>query len=130
MALDESFTNMLNKIEVRGVEFLVEISQYIKRNPNATFASIIENYRDREKIRNRLLELAPSDSKYEADDDSAFSDRAIKERFIGALNKLIDLTNKIQLEELTSSNSAKSMNDEQKQKLLAIINRRNKRESI
>ncbi|MEQ8426306.1 MAG: DNA primase [Gammaproteobacteria bacterium] len=120
LALDHSINDTLAHIEIRGIEFLREIVSYVNQNPRATYANIIENYRDREKIHKRLVELAPSDSKYEADDDSAFTDDAIHDRFFGALKKLVELTERRHFDELTDMKSTSELSEEQKLRLRSM----------
>lgn len=123
LALDESLDKKLAEIEIRGIEFLVEIVKYIQNNPNTTIAGITENYRDREKIRQRLIELAPSESKY---GDEDFSDEAIRESFIDSLKKLKELTNQSKLREVANIHSVVELTEEMKSELRSLVeNRKN-----
>lgn len=101
LALDDSLDEKLSAIEIRGIEFLIEIVKYIQSNPNTTIAGITENYRDREKVRNRLIELAPSESQY---GDEDFSDEAIRDSFHYSLKKLREMTIHSKLRELGNMN--------------------------
>ncbi len=124
IALDDSLKDKLSKIEVHGIEFLVNIVKYIQHNPNATFAGIIENYRDRPKIRDRLTELAPKDSQYGTDDDSIFSDESISDRFSGSLRELEKKTYKERLREIGDINSIKGLTDDEKNEILSVVQKK------
>lgn len=122
LALDNSLEGKLTEIEIRGIEFLSEIVTYIKSNPNATIAGITENYRDREKIRNRLIELAPSESQYGEDDE--FSDEAIESSFFDAIDKLIHLTNQTKLRQFRNISTLEELSEDRKNELRSIVERK------
>ncbi len=124
LALEESLIEKLSEINIRGIEFLIEIVRYIQSNPKATIASITENYRDREKIRRRLIELAPSESQYTADDN--FSDESLRDRFFDALDKLIQLTHRSKLQEYANVNSTSDLTEEMKKELRSLVSGRKK----
>jgi DNA primase len=121
LALEESLEEKLSEIDIRGIEFLIEIVKYIHSNPNATIAGITENYRDREKIRNRLIELAPSESQY-GDDD--FSDDAIRNSFFDAIKKLKEMTNQSKLREFANIESMQELSEENKNELRSLVENR------
>jgi DNA primase len=124
LALDESLDEILSNIDIRGIEFLIEIVKYIQSNPNTTIAGITENYRDRDKIRMRLIELAPSESQYAADDN--FSDENIRDSFHDALEKLKEMTNQSKLRAFGKINSTEELTDEMKNELRSLVeNRKN-----
>jgi DNA primase len=124
LALDETLDEKLSNIETNGIEFLIEIIKYIQSNPNTTIAGITENYRDREKIRRRLIELAPSESQYAADDN--FSDENIRDSFHDALEKLKEMTNQSKLRAFGNINSTEELTDEMKNELRSLVeNRKN-----
>ncbi len=122
LALDKSLDERLSGIEIRGIEFLSEIVKYIQSNPNTTMAGITENYREREKIRQRLIELAPSDSQYAADDN--FSDEDIRDSFIKSLEKLKEMTNQSKLRAFGNINSTEELTDEMKTELRSLVESR------
>jgi hypothetical protein len=124
LALDESLDEKLSKIEIRGVEFLIEIVKYIQTNPNTTIAGITENYRDREKIRQRLIELAPSESQYAADDN--FSDENTRISFLDSLKKLKEMTNQSKLREFANVSSMEELTEEKKNALRLLVENRKK----
>ncbi len=121
LALESSLDEKLLEINIRGIEFLTEIVKYIQSNPNTTIAGITENYRDREKIRKRLIELAPSESQY-GDDD--FSDEAIRDSFFDAIMKLIELTNQSKLRQFANVSSLEELSEEKKNELRSILEKK------
>ncbi len=122
LALDQSLDKKLSEIDIKGIEFLIEIVKYIQSNPNTTIAGITENYRDREKIRKRLIELAPSESQYGSDDD--FSDTAIHDSFIDSLKKLKEMTNQSKLHEFRNINSMEELTEEKKKELRSLVEKK------
>jgi len=122
LALDNSLDEKISEINIRGIEFLSEIIKYIQSNPKATIAGITENYRDREKIRKRLVELAPSDSQY--GDDDEFSDDAIRTSFFDAIDKLIELTNQSKLRQFANVSSLEELSEEKKNELREIVEKK------
>jgi DNA primase len=122
LALEDSLNERLAAINIRGIEFLVEIVKYIQSNPSATIAAITENYRDREKIRRRLIELAPSESQYAADDN--FSDESTRDGFFDALAKLKELTNQSKLREFANIHSLEELTEEMKDELRSLVSNR------
>jgi DNA primase len=124
LALEDSLDEKLSQIEIRGIEFLIEIINYIQSNPNATIAAITENYRDREKIRKRLIELAPSESQYSADDN--FTDESIRDSFFDSLAKLKDMTNQSKLRAFGNINSTEELTEEMKNELRSLVSNRKK----
>jgi DNA primase len=119
LALDDMLDKKLSEINIKGIEFLIEIVKYIQGNPNTTIAGITENYRDREKIRKRLIELAPSESQYGSDDD--FSDAAIRNSFHDSLKKLKEMTNQSKLREFGNINSMEELTEEKKKELRSLV---------
>ncbi len=119
LALDDSLDKKLSEINIKGIEFLIEIVKYIQSNPNTTIAGITENYRDREKVRKRLIELAPSESQYGSDDD--FSDTAIHDSFIDSLKKLKEMTNQSKLRQFRNVNSMEELSEEKKKELRSLV---------
>lgn len=124
LALDKSINKLLDKIKIDGIEFLADLIKYIQQNPKATYASIIEHYRDREKIKNRLLELSPYITSYEIDDKHDFLDKILKDQFLGILNKLVILTDRALFKNLANIDSTKKLSEEQKQKLLLMVEKK------
>ncbi len=122
LALDESLDRKLAEIDIRGIEFLIEIIRYIQTNPNTTIAGITENYRDREKVRNRLIELAPADSQYGSDDD--LSDEAIKIRFLDSLENLMEMTYQSKIREFANVNSMDELTEEKKEELRSLFEKK------
>jgi DNA primase len=122
LALDDSLDKMISEIDIRGIEFLSEIITYIQSNPNATIAGITENYRDRENIRRRLIELAPSESLY--GDDDSFSDEAIHKSFFDSINKLIEMTNQTKLRQFGNVSSIGELTEEMKNELRSLVKKR------
>ena len=118
LALDESLESKLAEIKIKGIEFLIEIVKYIQSNPNTTIAGITENYRDREKIRQRLIELAPSESQYAADDN--FSDDNLRESFLNSLEKLKEKTNQSKLHAFGNLSSTEELTDKMKNELRSL----------
>lgn len=124
LALEDSLNEKLSEINIRGIEFLIEIVSYIQSNPNATIAGITENYRDREKIRRRLIELSPSETQYAADDN--FSDENIRDSFLDALSKLKQMTNQSKLREFANISSTDELTEEMKSELRSLVSSRKK----
>ncbi len=122
LALDESLDRKLAEIDIRGIEFLIEIIRYIQTNPNTTIAGITENYRDREKVRNRLIELTPADSQYGSDDD--LSDEAIKIRFLDSLENLMEMTYQSKIREFADVNSMDELTEEKKEELRSLFEKK------
>jgi DNA primase len=108
LALDDTVDERLSEIEVRGIEFLIEIVRYIQSNPQTTIAGITENYRDREKIRNRLIELAPTESQY---GDEDFTDDALQASFFDSLKNLKEMTTQAKLHEFENISSEEKKNE-------------------
>jgi DNA primase len=127
LALDDSLESKLAEIKINGIEFLVEIVKYIQSNPNTTIAGITENYRDREKIRQRLIELAPSESQYAADDN--FSDENLRESFFSSLEKLKEKTNQSKLHAFGNLSSTEELTDKMKNELRSLGNNRENSEN-
>ncbi|HIF51946.1 MAG TPA: DNA primase [Thiotrichaceae bacterium] len=127
LALDDSLESKLAEIKINGIEFLVEIVKYIQSNPNTTIAGITENYRDREKIRQRLIELAPSESQYAADDN--FSDENLRESFLSSLEKLKEKTNQSKLHAFGNLSSTEELTDKMKNELRSLGNNRENSEN-
>ncbi|MBL1142591.1 MAG: DNA primase [Proteobacteria bacterium] len=124
LALEASLNEKLSEINIRGIEFLNEIVNYIQSNPNATIAGITENYRDREKIRKRLIELAPSETQYAADDN--FSDDSIRDSFFDALTKLKQVTDQSKLRQFANINSTGELTEEMKNEFRSLVSSRKK----
>ena len=118
LALDDSLNQKLSEIEVRGIEFLIEIIKYIQSNPSTTIAGITENYRDREKVRNRLIELAPSDSQY---GDADFSDELIRDSFHDSMNRLKEMTIHSKLREFGNINNMAELTEEKKREWRLLL---------
>jgi len=118
LALDDSLNQKLAEIEVRGIEFLIEIVKYIQSNPSTTIAGITENYRDREKIRNRLIELAPSESQY---GDADFSDESIRDSFLDSMNRLKEITIDSRLREFGNLSNMDELTEEKKREWRLLL---------
>ncbi len=118
LALDDSLNQKLSEIEVRGIEFLREIVKYIQSNPSTTIAGITENYRDREKVRNRLIELAPSESQY---GDADFSDESIRDSFLDSMNRLKEITIRSKLREFGNIRNMGELTEEKKREWRLLL---------
>ena len=118
LALDDSLNQRLAEIEVRGIEFLIEIVKYIQSNPSTTIAGITENYRDREKIRNRLIELAPSESQY---GDADFSDESIRDSFLDSMNRLKEITIDSRLREFGNLSNMDELTEDKKREWRLLL---------
>lgn len=118
LALDDSLNQKLLEIEVRGIEFLIEIVKYIQSNPSTTIAGITENYRDREKVRKRLIELAPSESQY---GDADFSDESIRDSFLDSMNRLKGITIHSKLREFGNISNMDELTEEKKREWRLLL---------
>jgi DNA primase len=118
LALDDSLNQKLSEIEVRGIEFLIEIVKYIQSNPSTTIAGITENYRDREKVRKRLIELAPSESQY---GDADFSDESIRDSFLDSMNRLKGITIHSKLREFGNISNMDELTEEKKREWRLLL---------
>ncbi len=118
LALDDSLNQKLSEIEVRGIEFLIEIVKYIQSNPGTTIAGITENYRDREKVRNRLIELAPSESQY---GDADFSEESIRDSFLDSMNRLKEITIHSKLREFGNISNMDELTEEKKREWRLLL---------
>ncbi len=122
LALDDSLYQKLSEIEVRGIEFLIEIVKYIQSNPSTTIAGITENYRDREKVRNRLIELAPSESQY---GDADFSDESIHDSFLDSMSRLKEITIDSKLREFGNISNMDELTEEKKREWRLLLEAKN-----
>ncbi len=118
LALDDSLNEKLSEIEVAGIEFLIDIVKYIQSNPNTTIAGITEYYRDKEKIRKRLVELVPSESLY---GEVEFSDAAIRDSFLYTLKKLRAITIHAKLREFGKIGTIKELTEEKKKEWRLLL---------
>ncbi len=118
LALVDSLNERLSEIEVRGIEFLIEIVNYIQSNPKTTLAGITENYRDREKVRNRLIELAPTESKY---GDADFSDESIRDSFFDSITRLKEITIDAKLREFGNISNMDELTEDKKQEWRLLL---------
>ena len=118
MALDDSLNQKLSEIEVRGIEFLIEIVTYIQSNPSTTIAGITENYRDRENVRKRLIELAPSESQY---GDADFSDESMRDSFFDSIKRLKGITIHSKLREFGNINNMNELTEEKKREWRSLL---------
>jgi DNA primase len=118
LALDDSLNEQLSEIEVRGIEFLIEIVKYIQSNPKTTIAGITENYRDRKKVRNRLIELAPTESQY---GDADFSDESIRDSFHDSMTRLKEITIDSKLREFGNISNMDELTEDKKQEWRLLL---------
>tara|TARA_R110002072_G_scaffold3803_3_gene27154 strand:+ start:19648 stop:21450 length:1803 start_codon:yes stop_codon:yes gene_type:complete len=118
LALDDSLNQKLSEIEVRGIEFLIEIVTYIQSNPSTTIAGITENYRDRENVRKRLIELAPSESQY---GDADFSDESMRDSFFDSIKRLKGITIHSKLREFGNINNMNELTEEKKREWRSLL---------
>lgn len=118
LALVDSLNERLSEIEVKGIEFLIEIVNYIQSNPKTTLAGITENYRDREKVRNRLIELAPTESKY---GDADFSDESIRDSFFDSITRLKEITIDAKLREFGNISNMDDLTEDKKQEWRLLL---------
>ncbi len=63
LALNIESTESLLALESSGIDFLCELIQLIKKNPNITLGGILENWRD-SKFEKRLCELASEEDEF------------------------------------------------------------------
>jgi len=63
LALNVESTESLLALESSGIDFLCELIQLIKKNPNITLGGILENWRD-SKFEKRLCELASEEDEF------------------------------------------------------------------
>lgn len=118
LALEDSLNEKLTEIEVRGIEFLIEIVDYIQSNPTTTIAGITENFRDREKVRTRLIKLAPTESQY---GDADFSDESIRNSFHDSMTRLKEITIDFKLREFGNISNMDELTEAKKQEWRLLL---------
>ncbi len=124
IALENSLSERLCNIDFKGIKFLIDIVDYIQNNPETTYAGILEKYRDQEKIKNRLTQLAPIDSKYDADDHMIYTSEAMGSELLGILNLMDSESNKDNLSFLDSINSVHDLTDENSKRIQDFISKK------
>ena len=94
-------------LESSGIDFLCELIQLIKKNPNITLAGILENWRD-SKFEKRLCELA-------SEEDEFNEIGVTNEVFTDAISGLIE-THQKEFEIFKKKSSPLELTDEEKLK--------------
>ena len=107
LALNVESTESLLALESSGIDFLCELIQLIKKNPNITLAGILENWRD-SKFEKRLCELA-------SEEDEFNEIGVTNEVFTDAISGLIE-THQKEFETFKKKNSPLELTDEEKLK--------------
>ena len=107
LALNIESTESLLALESSGIDFLCELIQLIKKNPNITLAGILENWRD-SKFEKRLCELA-------SEEDEFNEIGVTNEVFTDAISGLIE-THQKEFETFKKKNSPLELTDEEKLK--------------
>ena len=107
LALNVESTESLLTLESSGIDFLCELIQLIKKNPNITLAGILENWRD-SKFEKRLCELA-------SEEDEFNEIGVTNEVFTDAISGLIE-THQKEFETFKKKSSPLELTDEEKLK--------------
>ena len=107
LALNVESTESLLALESPGIDFLCELIQLIKKNPNITLAGILENWRD-SKFEKRLCELA-------SEEDEFNEIGVTNEVFTDAISGLIE-THQKEFEIFKKKSSPLELTDEEKLK--------------
>jgi len=107
LALNVESTESLLALESSGIDFLCELIQLIKKNPNITLAGILENWRD-SKFEKRLCELA-------SEEDEFNEIGVTNEVFTDAISGLIE-THQKEFEIFKKKSSPLELTDEEKLK--------------
>ena len=107
LALNVESTESLLALESPGIDFLCELIQLIKKNPNITLAGILENWRD-SKFEKRLCELA-------SEEDEFNEIGVTNEVFTDAISGLIE-THQKEFETFKRKSSPLELTDEEKLK--------------
>ena len=107
LALNVESTESLFALESSGIDFLCELIQLIKKNPNITLAGILENWRD-SKFEKRLCELA-------SEEDEFNEIGVTNEVFTDAISGLIE-THQKEFEIFKKKSSPLELTDEEKLK--------------
>ena len=107
LALNVESTESLLALESSGIDFLCELIQLIKKNPNITLGGILENWRD-SKFEKRLCELAS--------EEDEFNEIGVTiEVFTDAISGLIE-THQKEFETFKKKSSPLELTDEEKLK--------------
>ena len=107
LALNIESTESLLALESSGIDFLCELIQLIKKNPNITLGGILENWRD-SKFEKRLCELA-------SEEDEFNEIGVTNEVFTDAISGLIE-THQKEFETFKKKSSPLELTDEEKLK--------------
>ena len=107
LALNVESTESLLTLESSGIDFLCELIQLIKKNPNITLGGILENWRD-SKFEKRLCELA-------SEEDEFNEIGVTNEVFTDAISGLIE-THQKEFETFKKKSSPLELTDEEKLK--------------
>ena len=107
LALHVESTESLLALESSGIDFLCELIQLIKKNPNITLGGILENWRD-SKFEKRLCELA-------SEEDEFNEIGVTNEVFTDAISGLIE-THQKEFETFKKKSSPLELTDEEKLK--------------
>ena len=107
LALNIESTESLLAFESSGIDFLCELIQLIKKNPNITLGGILENWRD-SKFEKRLCELA-------SEEDEFNEIGVTNEVFTDAISGLIE-THQKEFETFKKKSSPLELTDEEKLK--------------
>ena len=107
LALNVESTESLLALESSGIDFLCELIQLIKKNPNITLGGILENWRD-SKFEKRLCELA-------SEEDEFNEIGVTNEVFTDAISGLIE-THQKEFEIFKKKSSPLELTDEEKLK--------------
>ena len=107
LALNVESTESLLALESPGIDFLCELIQLIKKNPNITLGGILENWRD-SKFEKRLCELA-------SEEDEFNEIGVTNEVFTDAISGLIE-THQKEFETFKKKSSPLELTDEEKLK--------------
>ena len=107
LALNVESTESLLALESSGIDFLCELIQLIKKNPNITLGGILENWRD-SKFEKRLCELA-------SEEDEFNEIGVTNEVFTDAISGLIETQQK-EFETFKKKSSPLELTDEEKLK--------------
>ena len=107
LALRVESTESLLALESSGIDFLCELIQLIKKNPNITLGGILENWRD-SKFEKRLCELA-------SEEDEFNEIGVTNEVFTDAISGLIE-THQKEFETFKKKSSPLELTDEEKLK--------------
>ena len=107
LALNVESTESLLALESSGIDFLCELIQLIKKNPNITLGGILENWRD-SKFEKRLCELA-------SEEDEFNEIGVTNEVFTDAISGLIE-THQKEFETFKKKRSPLELTDEEKLK--------------